>query len=85
VIMCVLLPQQRRFEAKALKPGNELAAMLRHLTDWRLVGLYATAFFGMGMFVSVYNMFGFRAVDHFGLPPALAGLVYLMYLSGTWS
>ncbi|MGV0433157.1 MFS transporter [Corynebacterium sp. 20_84] len=85
VIMCILLPQQRRFEAKALKPGHEISAMLRHLSDWRLVGLYATAFFGMGMFVSVYNMFGFRAIDHFGLPPALAGLVYLMYLSGTWS
>ena len=59
--------------------------MLRHLTNRHLVGLYATAFLGMGMFVSVYNMFGFRAVEHFGLPTALAGLVYLMYLSGTWS
>lgn len=85
LIMWALLPAQRRFEPKRLNPSNELSAMLRHLSDWRLVGLYATAFLGMGMFVSVYNMFGFRAIDHFGLPPALAGLVYLMYLSGTWS
>lgn len=85
IIMWALLPQQRRFEAKTLNPGHEFSAMLRHLSDWRLAGLYASAFLGMGMFVSVYNMFGFRAIEHFGLPPALAGLVYLMYLSGTWS
>nr|WP_245527497.1 MFS transporter [Corynebacterium lipophiloflavum] len=33
----------------------------------------------------MYNFFGYRAVDHFRLPPALAGLVFVMYLSGTWS
>lgn len=85
LIMWVLLPPQRRFEAKTLNPAHEFSAMLRHLSDWRLACLYASAFLGMGMFVSVYNMFGFRAIEHFGLPPALAGLVYLMYLSGTWS
>lgn len=85
LIMWALLPPQRRFEPKAINPSHEVSAMLRHLSDWRLAGLYACAFLGMGMFVSVYNMFGFRAIEHFGLPPALAGLVYLMYLSGTWS
>lgn len=85
LIMWALLPAQQRFTPKRLNPRNEVTAMLRHLTNRHLVGLYATAFLGMGMFVSVYNMFGFRAVEHFGLPTALAGLVYLMYLSGTWS
>ena len=85
LIMWALLPAQKRFTPKAINPRNEVSAMLRHLTDWRLACLYGTAFLGMGMFVSVYNMFGFRAVEHFGLPPALAGLAYLMYLSGTWS
>ena len=85
LIMWALLPPQRRFAPKAINPSHEFSAMLRHLSDWRLAGLYACAFLGMGMFVSIYNMFGFRAIEHFGLPPALAGLVYLMYLSGTWS
>lgn len=85
LIMWALLPPQRRFAPKAINPSHEFSAMLRHLSDWRLAGLYACAFLGMGMFVSVYNMFGFRAIEYFGLPPALAGLVYLMYLSGTWS
>lgn len=85
LIMWLLLPDQRRFTPKRIDPRHELTAMAQHLTDWRLVGLYACGFLGMGMFVSVYNMFGFRAIHHFGLPPALAGLVYVMYLSGTWS
>lgn len=84
-IMWALLPNQKQFEPKPLHFSSEATAIARHLTDWRLVALYACAFLGMGMFVSVYNMFGFRAIEHFGLPPALAGLVYVMYLSGTWS
>ena len=38
----------------------------------------------MGVFVSMYNFFGFRAV--LGTwSSARAGLVYVVYLSGTWS
>ena len=59
--------------------------MLGHLKNPRLVGLYATAFIAMGVFVSMYNFFGFRAVLDYGLPAALSGLVYVVYLSGTWS
>lgn len=39
----------------------------------------------MGVFVSMYNFFGFRAVLDYGLPAAPSGLVYVVYLSGTWS
>ncbi len=81
-----LLPGQRRFEPKAsIRIGSEVTAMARHLRNPRLVGLYATAFVAMGVFVSMYNFFGFRAVAQFGLPAALSGLVYVVYLSGTWS
>ena len=59
--------------------------MARHLRNPRLLVLYATAFVAMGVFVSMYNFFGFRAVLDFGLPAALSGLVYVVYLSGTWS
>ena len=59
--------------------------MLGHLRNPRLVGLYATAFIAMGVFVSMYNFFGFRAVLDYGLPAGLSGLVYVVYLSGTWS
>jgi len=83
--MTVLLPRQRRFTPKRIGLRTELAAMLEHLRNPRLVGLFVIAFVGMGVFVSLYNFFGFRMIDHFGLSPALVGLVFLMYLSGTWS
>ena len=85
VVMTVLLPKQRRFEPKKIGPRSEIAAMLGHLGNPRLLGLFIIAFVGMGVFVSLYNFFGFRMIDHFGLSPALVGLVFLMYLSGTWS
>ncbi|GAB3076606.1 MFS transporter [Corynebacterium aquatimens] len=85
VAMAFLLPAQRNFTPKPLRVGREFSAMANHLRNPRLLGLYAVGFLGMGTFVSVYNMFGFRAVDFFGLPAALSALIYLTYLSGTWS
>lgn len=85
VIMTALLPRQRRFTPKRIGLRTELAAMLDHLRNPRLVGLFIIAFVGMGVFVSLYNFFGFRMIDHFGLSPALVGVVFFMYLSGTWS
>lgn len=82
----VLLPPQRNFHPKeTIRPGAEFRAVAGHLGNPRIVALAATAFLGMGVFVSMYNFFGFRAVNDFGLPPSLAGLAFLMYLSGTWS
>ena len=86
VIAAWALPEQRNFVPKAsIRPSVEVRAMLGHLRNPRLVGLYATAFMAMGVFVSMYNFFGFRAVLDYGLPAALSGLVYVVYLSGTWS
>ena len=86
IATALLLPEQRNFRPKAsIRPGAEFRAVARHLGNPRLVGLVATAFIAMGVFVSMYNFFGFRAINDFGLAPSLAGLTYVMYLSGTWS
>ncbi|QYH20516.1 MFS transporter [Corynebacterium aquatimens] len=86
VATMLLLPEQRNFHPKAsIRPAAEFRAVVGHLKNPRLVGLALTAFLGMGVFVSMYNFFGFRAVNDFGLPPSLAGLAFVMYLSGTWS
>ncbi|MDO5512322.1 MFS transporter [Corynebacterium sp.] len=85
ILMTILLPRQRRFTPKKIGLRSEVSAMLGHLSNPRLVGLFIIAFVGMGVFVSLYNFFGFRMIDHFGLSPALVGVVFLMYLSGTWS
>ncbi|MEH0147796.1 MFS transporter [Corynebacterium sp. Q4381] len=81
-----LLPEQKNFVPKeSIRPGAEFWSVVGHLKNPRLVGLAVTAFLGMGVFVSMYNFFGFRAIAQFSLPPALAGLTFVMYLSGTWS
>ena len=86
VATAILLPEQCNFRPKAsIRPGAEVRAVAGHLRNPRLVGLVATAFIAMGVFVSMYNFFGFRAINDFGLAPSLAGLTYVMYLSGTWS
>ncbi|WP_295629370.1 MFS transporter [uncultured Corynebacterium sp.] len=79
-----LLPRQRRFTPKKLTLGGEFRAIVGHLANPRLVGLYALAFLSMGAFVSLYNYVGFRLGDTFGLSAAVAGLVFLLYLTGTW-
>lgn len=85
IIMTVLLPRQRRFAPKKITPRAELTALVGHWRNLNLAGLFIIAFVGMGVFVSVYNFVGFRMIDAFGLSPGLVGLVFVMYLSGTWS
>lgn len=80
-----LLPRQRRFTPKTLSLGGETRAIAGHLRNPRLLGLYALAFLSMGGFVSLYNYVGFRLGDTFGLSAAAAGLVFLLYLTGTWT
>ena len=63
--------------------GARLAANLRSA---RQLVLYAQAFLLMGGFVAVYNYLGFRVgAAPFHLPQALASLLFLAYLAGTWS
>lgn len=52
----------------------------------RLLALFAQGFLLMGAFVSVYNYLGFRLeAPPFALAPVLTSLLFLAYLSGTWS
>lgn len=85
VIMTILLPKQRRFRPKSITFRAEARALIGHWSNPHLAGLYIIAFAGMGIFVAVYNFVGFRMIDTFGLSPGLVGLVFVMYLSGTWS
>ncbi|WP_077489955.1 MFS transporter [Sinomonas mesophila] len=88
----VLAPPSRGFvpapAAGGLRAGagdvaRRLGAQLR---SGRLLVLYAQAFMLMGAFVAVYNYLGFRLeAPPFGLPTAVVSLVFLAYLSGTFS
>ncbi|MDY3127034.1 MAG: MFS transporter [Corynebacterium sp.] len=81
----VLLPAQRNFTPKTLRFASEFRAMAKHLHSPLLRALYLVPFLAMGSFVSLFNFLSFRLIGHFGLPAALAGSVFLIYLSGTWS
>lgn len=85
VLFVIFLPKQENFRPKQLHFKAEIRAMINHWRNLELGLLFLFAFLGMGAFVSMYNFITFRLIHHFGLPVTLTGLVFLMYLAGTWS
>ena len=85
ILFVILLPKQENFRPKKLHFKAEIRAMINHWRNLELGLLFLFAFLGMGAFVSMYNFITFRLIHHFGLPVTLTGLVFLMYLAGTWS
>ncbi|GAA1013321.1 hypothetical protein GCM10009551_099880 [Nocardiopsis tropica] len=60
--------------------------MAGHVRRPALAVLFVLAFLLMGGFVSVYNFLGFRLLAApFGFSAGVVGLVFLIYLAGTWS
>ncbi|MCW2903440.1 MAG: ynfM 2 [Streptosporangiaceae bacterium] len=82
VLFWALLPRSRFFQ-----PGRaDLRAIGTHLADGGLRRLFAVGLLLMAGFVTVYNFLGFRLLAApFHLPQAVVGLMFLMYLGGTWS
>ena len=79
-------PRSRRFRRQTHGMRATAGHLRDHLRDPVLVMLYASAFLLMGCFVGVYNILGFRLIaDPFRLTASLVGLVFLLYLSGTFS
>ena len=85
IVFAILLPNQRNFETKAITVRRELAALAGHWRNRQIAGLYILAFLLMGVFVSLYNYLGFRLRSDFGFSEAAVGLVFLIYLVGTWT
>lgn len=86
VVFVRLAPTSRYFVSQPVGLRTTSRALQEHVRTPALLGLFATAFLLMGGFVSVYNMLGFRLLAApFNLSEAVAGSVFLMYLSGTVS
>ena len=85
VFLIVALPKQRRFSPHPINLRREARAMVEHWRNPTMAKLFIVAFVNMGVFVSFYNYIGFRMTETFGLSPALTGVLFLLYLSGTWS
>lgn len=87
VAFLALVPRAEGFvAARAAGLGGALRTLGGHLKNVRLLALYGQAFLMMGGFVAVYNYLGFRlSADPFSLPATLISLIFLAYLSGTFS
>lgn len=87
VAFLVLVPRARGFTAAQAAGFRGAARTLgRHVRNVRLLALYIQAFLMMGGFVAVYNYLGFRLTGApFGLPATVVSLMFLAYLSGTFT
>ncbi|MEU4342857.1 MFS transporter [Nocardia sp. NPDC023852] len=78
------LPPSRGFVARPAGIRTVLGDLAKQLRHRGLFALFGLAFVLMGGFVSIYNYLGYRLIGApFGLPEALAGLVFVLYLAGT--
>ncbi|MGO4613090.1 MFS transporter [Nocardia sp. 2YAB30] len=78
------LPPSRGFVARPAGIRTVLGDLATQLRHRGLLALFGLAFVLMGGFVSVYNYLGYRLIGApFGLPEALAGLAFVLYLAGT--
>lgn len=86
VVMIRSLPASRFHTPSAVSVSTTVRGMAGHVRRPALAVLFVLAFLLMGGFVSVYNFLGFRLLDApFRFSPAVVGLVFLIYLAGTWS
>ncbi|EFV14813.2 MFS transporter [Segniliparus rugosus] len=80
------LPRSRFFRPEPVGLWTVAKGLLGHVRNPALVCLFALGFILMGGFVTVYNYLGYRlAAAPFRLPQSLVGLVFLLYLAGTFS
>lgn len=86
VLFAMLLPKSQFFVPKRVRVGTTLRILGMHLRNPVLLIMFGLGFLLMGGFVTVYNYLGYRLVaPPFGLPTAIAGLLFLLYLAGTVS
>ena len=80
------LPASKFHVPKPVSVSTTVRAMAAHLRRPALAVLFVLAFLLMGGFVSVYNFLGFRLLAApFRFAPGIVGLVFLIYLAGTFS
>ncbi|OBI23975.1 hypothetical protein A5711_09130 [Mycobacterium sp. E2238] len=86
VVFAVLVPRSQFFEAKETSARASVCSLAAHLRNPLLLKLFAVGFVLMGGFVTVYNYLGYRLTARpFGLAPSVVGLLFLLYLVGTWT
>ena len=87
VAFLLLAPRSRGFRFGSAIGIGHIASTVRTLSKDRVVvALWAQGALLMGALVTMYNYLGFHLeAEPFGLPPALASLLFTAYLAGTLS
>ena len=80
-----LLPRQRHHTPREIRLLPELRLIAAQLRHWRLVRFFLISLIGQGVFVSVFNYASFRLMNQLGLSESQVGLVFLLYLFGTYT
>lgn len=86
VVFAVLVPRSQFFNPREASVRAGVRNLAAHLRNPLLLKLFAVGFVLMGGFVTVYNYLGYRLTARpFGLAPSVIGLLFLLYLVGTWT
>ena len=86
VVFAVLVPRSQFFTPKSANVHATIANVAAHVRNPVLIKLFALGFALMGGFVTVYNYLGYRlAAPSFGLASSVVGLLFVLYLAGTWT
>lgn len=86
VVFAVVVPRSQFFTPKAANVRATARNLAAHLRNPVLLKLFALGFTLMGGFVTVYNYLGYRlTAQPFGLAPSIVGLLFVLYLVGTWT
>ncbi|MCI2417722.1 MFS transporter [Saccharopolyspora sp. K220] len=84
VLFIALLPAERHHSRQPLRWRPLFGGLRVALRDPVLYAPFMVAALGMGAFVTVYNVLGFRiTAPPLLVPPALAALAFLAYAAGT--
>jgi YNFM family putative membrane transporter len=86
MIFAVLVPRSRFFTPKAASIRATVRILAAHLRNPVLLKLFGLGFLLMGGFVTVYNYLGYRlSAQPFALASSIVGLLFLLYLVGTFT
>lgn len=86
VVFAALVPRSQFFTPKAASVRDTVRNVAAHVRNPVLLKLFALGSVVMGAFVTVYNYLGYRLTDRpFGLASSVVGLLFVLYLVGTWT
>jgi predicted MFS family arabinose efflux permease len=86
VVFALLVPRSQFFTPKAASVRDTMRNLATHVRNPVLLKLFALGSVVMGAFVTVYNYLGYRLTDRpFGLASSVVGLLFVLYLVGTWT